>query len=708
MTAPGPRLPDVAGMLSPQSVAVIGASDKPGNLGADTVRRLQRFRFPGPIFPVNRSREPVAGLEAYASVRDLPEVPDLVVLAIPAEGLAEAIRDCAAAGVRHGVAYAGGLAESGRPEGIALQREIVALCRAVGFTLCGPNCVGFINTAVPVTATFATALHEVEELPPGSIALISQSGGIATTAMSIILQAGFGIRALISSGNEAIVSFADYIRALAQDEGTRVIGAYLEGVPDGAAFADALAEARRHGKPVVMIKSGATQASAKAALAHTGALVGEDRVFDAVLAEAGVIRVQSVEELVDVCILLAGLPAERMPQGPGVGIVTFGGGNGVLAADQAAQHGLSAPTLAAASVERLRPLLVSVASAANPVDLTPTTAFRPEALARLPAALDVIAEDPAIDSVMFIVASLGSKAQEIGDIIVDLHRRSQKPVCACWASPPTGAVERLAAHGIATFVEPERGMRALGRLVKRHAALSRPPRPAAAPIAVDWARLVPETEGVVTEDRCHALLREAGLDVAPGALATSADEAVRIAQEIGLPAVLKGIGPAVTHRAAAGLLAVDLRTQAEVAAAYRSLDARARALGAVMSGFYVQKMAKGGAELLVAAFRDPLFGPMISVGVGGGLTELVDDVVTQPAPVDEAGAAAMILRLRTAQSLRPKGGEAGKNHAAAFVARLSQLAAGAPWRRFTLEVNPIKWSDERAIAVDGLLIIEAD
>jgi acyl-CoA synthetase (NDP forming) len=695
---------DVARLLAPRSIVVIGASDKPGNLGADTVRRLQRFKFPGPVWPVNRSCEPVAGLKAYASVSDLPGVPDLAILAIPAEGLSAAVRDCVAGGIKFGVAYAGGLAESGRADGIELQRELVATCRELGFTMCGPNCVGYINTAVPVTATFATALHEVEVLPAGSISLVSQSGGIATTAMSIILEAGFGIRTLISGGNEVTTTFADYIEALAHDDGTRVIGAYLEGVQDGQALAHSLGEAKRRGKPVVMIKSGATQASARAALAHTGSLVGEERVFDAVLKEHGVIRVQSVEEMVDVCLLLASIPADRMPRSTGVGIITFGGGNGVLAADQAERCGLSVPQLEPETVARLRPLLVSVASAANPVDLTPSTAFRPEALAQLPAAIRVVADDPSIGSLMFIAASLGSKAREIGDIMIDLHRNSPKPVCVCWSSPPSGVLRRLAENGVAAFVEPARGMRALGLLAAREAAVSRPTRAAPVPVSIDWRRHVPEVAGVVTEDRCHVLLRECGLDVARGRLARNSGEAVAVAREIGLPVVLKGISAAVTHRAAAGLLAVDLRSEAEVSAAFDRLSAHAAASRTSMDGFYVQAMAKGGSELLVAAFRDPLFGPMVTVGVGGGLTEMVDDVVTRSAPISEAGAVSMIAGLRSASKLLPN--DMKTDHAAAFIARFSQLTAEAPWDRFTFEVNPVKWTAERAVAVDGLLVIE--
>jgi acyl-CoA synthetase (NDP forming) len=701
--------PDVARLLAPLSVAVVGASDRPGNLGADTVRRLLQFKFPGPVWPINRSLEPVAGLKAFASVADLPSPPDLAIFAIPAETLAAAIRDCAAAGTRFGVAYAGGLAESGTPDGIAKQQEITALCREVGFTLCGPNCVGYINTAVPVTATFATALHGVEELPAGAISIVSQSGGIATTAMSIALQAGFGLRMLISGGNEAVVSFADYIRTLAHDPGTRVIAAYLEGVTDGPALLAGLKEAQRQNKPVVMIKSGATQASARAAKAHTGSLVGEDKVFDAVLTETGVMRVWSVEEMVDASLMVAGLPPEKLPRGPGVGIVTFGGGNGVLAADQAAAHGLTIPALSPDCTKRLRELLVSVATAANPMDLTPTTAFRPEALAKLPAALEAVAAEPGIDALVFIVSSLGSRAKDICEIIVEAHRKLTKPICVCWSSPPPGVIAQLAKDDIATFVEPERGLRALGRLVARHQALSSSAiQGEIAPLPFDWQRFVPETgdQVVVSEDRCHALLKAAGLSVAPGALGRTADEARRIAREIGLPVVLKGISPAVTHRAAAGLLAVDLRTEADVGAGFARLIARAKDLGVTLDGVYVQKMAKGGSELLVSAFRDPLFGTMISCGVGGGLTELVKDVVTHTAPVTPETAATMIRQLRSYAHLCPAGAGERPDAAARFIADLSRLAAGAPWARFTLEVNPIKWTANDAVAVDGLLVIE--
>lgn len=705
--AAGGNFPDLSRLLNPGSIAVVGASDRPGNLGGETIRRLQKFGYPGPIWPINPSGARVAGLPCFTAVAETPAIADLAILAVPAAALVQAVETCIAAGIRNGIAYAGGLGEAGG-QGAAMQARLVAACRDAGFNLCGPNCVGIINSATPVTSTFGTVLLEIDALRPGVISMVSQSGGIGTSLLGMAEEAGFGFRTMISSGNEAVVGFADYLHALALDEGTRVIAAYLEGVGDGPKLARALAEARRRRKPVVLIKAGATKTSARAAQAHTGSLVGEDRVVDAILQETGVIRVHGMEELLDTCLLLSSIPPDRMPTGAGVGVATFGGGSGVLAADQCAAVGLDMPALQPGCVARLQPLLVSVASAANPLDLTPATAFADESMARLPDAIDLLAAQPELNALVFIVGSLAVRANEIIGVIRTLYQSAAKPVVVSWPSPPKGVVARLADSGIPCFLDPARAIRALGRIVAWTGNV-RPARSAEpASLSIDWAAHVADPVGrpVVSEDRCHALLRDAGLPVAAGELAHDAAAALRIAERLGLPVVLKGISAQVTHRAAAGLLAVDLRSRDEVAAAFAELEARARMIPASLDGIYVQKMERGGVELLVSAFRDPNFGTMVSCGSGGGLTELIDDVVTARAPVDVAFAADMIGRLRIARQAGDTHGPLDPGAAASFVAQFSQLAAGAPWQRFVFEVNPIKWRRDGVIAVDGLLIIE--
>jgi len=705
----GDLFADVSGLLRPASIAIVGASDRPGNLGGDTVRHLLKFGYPGAIWPVNPQHSTVAGVPCYPSPARLPGAADLAVLAVPAAALLDAIRDCAAAGIRHGIAFAGGFADGGG-DGVERQRALVELCRATGFRLCGPNCVGVVNADLPMTATFATALQEVDRLRPGVISMVSQSGGIATSALALAHQAGFGFRHLISSGNEALLTFGDYVHALAQDEGTRVIAGYLEGVADGGKLLAALREARDRRKPVVLMKAGTTGASASAAEAHTGALAGDDRVYDAIFREMAVIRVYSVEELVDVALLIASVGTDRLPRGPGVGIVTFGGGNGVLAADQCAQSGLSTPPLAPSSVERLKQLLVPVASAANPMDLTPQTAFRPEWLARLPEALDVVAAEPGVHAMLFIVGSLASRADEIVEAIVAFRRRAPTTVCVSWPVAPKGATARLAEAGIYSLPEPARGVRALARLVRYRRDGSRPPHPEHADLpAFDWSALVGPGAGprtVVPEPQCHRILAAAGLPVAAGQVVTTEAEAVRAAATVGLPVAVKCVSTAVTHRAAAGLVAVDLRTAEEVAAAYRRLMGRARELDVAPDGVYVQHLVRGGVELLVSAFRDPLYGTMVTCGAGGTLTELLDDVVVERAPVDVPLALDLLDRLRIGRRARQLDQRLNPEAAAEFVARFSRLAATAPWRRFVLEVNPLKWTPEGAVAVDGLLIVE--
>jgi len=703
--------PDLKTLLAPRSVAVVGASDRGGNLGGDTVHRLVKFGFPGPVWPVNRSLDPVAGLKAYGSIADLPEVPDLAIFSIPASGLYDAISDCIARGTRAGVAYAGGLAEGGTPEGIAMQEAISKLCRDNGFMLCGPNCVGMINTSLPVTSTFATALFELDSLIAGNISMVSQSGGIGTTALSIAEKAGFGFRHLVSSGNEAVVTFTDYLHAFAQDEGTDVIIGYLEGLTDGPKFIRAMEEARKNGKPVILIKAGTNKSSALAAKAHTGSLVGEDSVFDAVFKELGVIRAYSVDEAVDVAMMIAGDKRRRVPAGRGVGLVTFGGGNGVLGADQCGQNGLLTPQISAKGSERLKPLLVAVASAANPMDLTPSTAFRPESLAMLPKALDVFAEEEEIHSVLFIVGSLASKAAEISEVITDFWRRCDKPVYVAWPAPPNQALEKLAEKGIYGYSDQSRAIRAISLMAGRQeavAAAAASQSRSGKSKSIDWAKLTGNAVGpsVISEHMCHDILRAWGLTSAPGELATDAAGAARIAGSLGYPVVMKGISPAVTHRAAAGLLAVGLNSDAEVREAYARLDGRAQEKGVTLDGILVQKMEKGGVELLVSAYRDPIFGPMVTCGSGGGLTELIEDVVTHRAPVDIAAAKRMIEALRVRSHAKDQEGLLPVDAAAAYLAEFSELAAAAPFKGFVFEVNPIKWSRKSAVAVDGLLITE--
>ena len=698
---------DVSRLLAPRSIAVIGASDQPENLGGVAIRLLRKFGYPGTLWPINPRRSEVHGLACHARVADLPAPADLALFATGADTVPALVRECAGAGIRCGIAWAGGFAEVGE-RGEALQRELVKACHDTGFALAGPNCIGIIDTWMPVTASFASFLTETDSLVRGDISMVSQSGGMATMAHAFAQQAGFGFRYMISSGNEAVLTAADYVHALVEDPRTRVIAAYLEGVKDGARFVAALAEARAAGKPVVLLKGGETAASARAAVAHTGALAGERRVWDAVFRDAGVMQVHSLEELLDHVLFLSSTDLGKLPSGNGVAAVTFGGGGGVLAADQAARNGLAMPMLIAATRERLRVLVPAIAAIENPVDLTPQVYNQAEWFARFADVLDVIAADPGIHSILLLFGPMAQRAMDVAQVVCDFRLRAAKTVCLGWPLAPRGVPEFLRERGVHVFTEYARAIAVLGQLARRHAVVASEISEKVLALPFDWSAHVPSraTGGVISEPDCHRLLAAAGLPVAAGRLAHSEEEAAEAALAVGMPVAMKGISPTVTHRAAAGLLALGIDAEAEARATYRQLTARAAAAGIALDGIYVQHMISDGLEVLVSAFRDPVFGPMISCGAGGNFTELIDDVTLQRAPVSEAQALVMIERLRLARSARKTRVPPDRRLLAVFIARLSQLAAGAPWRRFVLEINPVKWGDDGVVAVDGLLVID--
>ncbi|HEY5862575.1 MAG TPA: acetate--CoA ligase family protein [Casimicrobiaceae bacterium] len=700
---------ELSPLLAARSVAVVGASDREGNLGGTAIGFLKKFRYAGPVWPINPGRATVGGLACFPSLRELPAVPDLAILAVPAGSIVDVVKECVDAGVRAAVAWAGGFAEAG-DACRARQRELEAVCRDSGIKLCGPNCIGIINTATGLTASFSTMLAENDRLTPGVVSMVSQSGGIGVMAHARAQAFGLGFRVTVSCGNEAVLGVPDFMRALAQDDGTRVIAIYTEGLSNPDAFVDALAEARRRGKPVVILKGGATEASGRAALAHTGRLAGADRTYDAIFREFAAIRVYSTEELLDVCLQLASMRPDQLPQGDRVLLTSFGGGSGVICTDQCGREGLAVPPLDDATRARVAPLLTPLSSAINPIDLTPAMMTQPAHRARLPEAIDVLEDAPGFDSWLFLAAGFGSLAPALADIYDRARQASKKPMCLTWQAAPAGIRENLAARGIYTFTEHARAVRALGHIVRhaddlRHTINKSPVAPSAFP----WDEFVTPAmgaSGVVSEDVVARILEAANLPVARGRIAASREDAVPIAGEVGFPVAIKTISPAITHRAAAGLVALNVDSPDAVAATDARFRARAAALGAPLDGLWIQHMFDGQRELIVTALADAEFGVIVGVGIGGSMTEVIDDVAFARAPIDATGAADLLTRLKTLRRLPAYLSDRQCDLAADFVARFSALAATAPWPRFTLEVNPLKLGEDAAAAVDGLLLIE--
>ncbi len=563
---------ELSPLLAARSVAVIGASDREGNLGGLAVGFLQKFRFQGPVWPVNPGRPTVGGLPCYPTLRELPAIPDLAILAVPAESIVDMVKECVATGVPAAVAWAGGFAETGA-EGRARQSLLEAVCRESGIKLCGPNCIGVINTSIGLTASFSSMLTENDVLTPGVVSMVSQSGGIGVMAHARAQEFGLGFRVTISCGNEAALSVPDFISALAQDDGTRVIAVYTEGLSDPEAFVAALAQAQARDKPVVILKGGATEASGRAALAHTGRLAGVDRTYDAIFREFAAIRVYSTEELLDVCLQLASLPPGKLPQGDRVLISSFGGGSGVISTDQCGREGLAVPELDAATQQHVAPLLTPLSSALNPIDLTPGMMTSPQHRANMPEALRVLAEAPGLDNWLFLAAGFGALAPALVEMYDSARLTSVKPMCLTWQAPPAGITAELAARGIYTFNEHARAVRAIGHIVRHARDRGQPIRKVeVSPVAFPWAEYMPPGDArpiVVSEHVVARVLEAAGLPWRAGVLARTTAAAERAAQDVGFPVAIKAISGAITHRAAAGLVALNVNDAASVASTDR-------------------------------------------------------------------------------------------------------------------------------------------
>jgi acetyltransferase len=631
----------------------------------------------------------------------------LAILGIGAASVPAVLREAGEAGVKNVIVWAGGFAEGG-PQGAALQAELVDIAAQHQVNVLGPNCLGVFDTAAPLTASFASFLGEVDSLLQGGISMIGQSGGLTTNAMAHARESGFGFRYAVSTGNEAVLDAGDFVAAMADDPLTKVIALYIEGARRGAKLAAALAKARDRGKPVVMLRGGVTAAAARAAAAHTGALAGESRVWQAVLDELAVIQVQTLEELLDVAKQISSNPNHVEMAGSGIAVVTFGGGSGVLSADQAARRGLAVPALLPETRDKVALLIPPIASTVNPIDLTPQTYQAGNWLDTLPEALDLIAADLGVDGILLQYGPMAMRSDEVARITKEFIARAPIPVLLAWELPPSSIKGWLADNQLGIFEEFDRAVRVLAHF----ASTSKAKREAVAedivPVEFDWAAHVPNsTPGtVLSEYACHALLEAAGIPVAVGRMAQTPAEAVAAAAQVGLPVAVKGMSQQVTHKFAAGLVRLNLDTPEAVQEAAEQILARIAELGAVVEGVYVQHMEGEGVEILVSALRDPVFGTMVSVGAGGVMTELLDDVALRRAPIGMKGAEQALRQLQLLKYLDRKHTLPDITALASLVSNLSRLAASAPWKRFVIEMNPVKWHGSHAAAVDGLLIIE--
>jgi len=690
---------ELTSFFRPRVVAVVGASRERNKIGSEILHNLLTTKFTGSIVPVHPVAHEIRGLRAYPRVTDIPMAVDLAIVAVPAVHVETVVDDCIAKGVRAICIITAGFGECGE-EGRIRERAIVTKARAAGCRVVGPNCMGLLNTdpAVMLNATFSPAYP-----PAGNVAMSTQSGALGIAILDYAKRLKIGISSFVSVGNKADVSGNDLLEYWEADPQTSVILLYLESFGNPTKFSK-LARRISRSKPIVALKSGRSSVGARAAASHTGALASSDAFVDALFHQSGVIRTDTVTELFDVASILSRQP---IPAGRRIAIVTNAGGPGILAADACQSHGLEVVELTAATKAALRQLLPAAAAVNNPVDML---ASAPPA--HYEAALDLVLADPNVDSVLVIfIPPFVTDADDVAAAIArSADRAARTPVAGIFmrSEDAPAALSR-----IPCFAFPEPAAIAMSR-VAAYGGWRREPVgvvPALPDVQPALARLVVERVlerggGWLTAVEANALIAAVGIAIPRSNMATSVDDAVEMAERLGYPVALKAVGRSILHKTEHKALRLGLDNRMAVRIAAGSLT---KALGDKMEGLLVQRMVRGGAEMMLGAINDPIFGHVIVCGSGGVMIELLADSACRLYPVTDQDAAEMVEGLKGVRLLRGFRGSATADEGAfrEAVLRISALVGICPEIQ-ELDVNPLSVLQEGVSALDVRVRVSAN
>jgi acetyl coenzyme A synthetase (ADP forming)-like protein len=696
----------VAHVLRPESVAVIGVSTRPGSVGAAVLGNLLTAGYRGRLSVVHPREARIGDVPAYRSIADVPEPVELAVIAVPAAAVVDVARQCGAAGVRALVVLSAGFSEVGG-RGRDRQAELLSVCRASGMRLVGPNCLGVLNTAadVALNASFAPVAP-----PAGRVAFASQSGAFGIAAVAEAARRGLGLSSFVSTGNKADLSGNDFLRFWEDDDGTDVIGLYLESFGNPRRFGQ-IARRVAARTPVIAVKSGRSAAGARAATSHTGALLASsDATVDALFRHAGVIRTGTVGELFDVAALLA---AQPLPRGSRVGIVTNAGGPGIACADACEAAGLSVEPLPTKTRRRLARHLPHEATTTNPVDMIASASaddYR--------NAIEALGEDPSVDAIVVIfIPPLVTQASDVAAAVraaCEATRTAGKPLLAVWMAQDDAALATLA-DGVPAYGTPEEAVRALAHAVRYAHWQRSASEPAAIPAGIDAdaaaaiiAEVLAEGGGWMVPDRVAELLAAYGVPQVTATVAATPAAVARCSAELGGEVAIKAIAPGLLHKSDVGGVRLGVHGSAAAARATREIAAAVRKAGHQPVGYLVQSMAAEGVEMLVGVTSDPDWGPVVACAAGGRAVELLGDVQTRLAPLSHGDARDMLHALRTFPLLEgyrgtPRGDVAALED---ILVRIAALAAAHP-EIAELDCNPVLVGPGGATVVDARVRVAA-
>ncbi|MCW3476955.1 acetate--CoA ligase family protein [Limobrevibacterium gyesilva] len=701
------RHADLARLLHPASVAIVGATPRPGAFGERVLANLAPF-YGGRIHLVNARYEQVGDRRCHPSLSALPEVPDCVMIAVAREAVEPVVEECIALGVGGVIVFASGYAETGKPGRAEQQERLADMARRARMPLIGPNCIGVNNYALRARITFMPPA-DIPSPRPGAIGVVSQSGALGFGFEQAAFR-GVSVSHLLTSGNSCDVDMADFVAYLADDPACSAIALLFEGMAEPMRLIEAAGLAWAAGKPVVACKLAVGEFGAQAAMSYTGSLAGSQAAYRAAFERAGVVLVDNVEALMEAACFLAKAPP---PTSRGVAVLATSGGAAIMAADKAEAHGVPMPQPGPAARAVLEARIPEFGSTRNPVDLTAQVLNDPECL---PACANALMDDPAFGALVIPMVYATAQTATRLPVYADIARRSGKPVIVVWVTdwlegPGSAAFEQ--SPDVVLFRSMDRAYAAIAAWHRRGERLAAPPRevvrraPAAA--AAPAAALLAQAQGrALTEREAKAVLALYGIPVVQERLAHSADDAASAAEALGLPAVLKVESPDLPHKTEAGVIRLNLRNADAVRAAYDAVMANAARVSPPprINGVLVQPMVPEGVEVMVGARVDPLFGPLVVVGLGGVLVELLQDTAVGLAPLTHAEALALLEKLKGAAALRGFRGSApvDLDRLADLVGRVCELVADHRASVAEIDVNPLICAGSRILAVDALIV----
>ena len=690
-------------LFNPDSIVVIGASRDPRKVGYAVVHNLIQFNYGGGIYPINPSSDSILGLKTYPRASAVGKSIGLAVIAVPAHAVPDALLDCSAAGAGAAVVLSAGFKEAGS-EGIRLEERLREISIKHGIRILGPNCLGIINTANDMNASFAGGM-----LPKGKTAFFSQSGALGIAILDWALGNNMGFSKFISLGNKTDLNETDFIEYFSSDPDTDIILGYIEDVIDGKRFLDVARKATKV-KPLILIKAGGTAAGARAASSHTGALAGSETAFNAAFRQTGIIRAQGIGDLFDTAVAFA---SNKLPAGNRLLIITNAGGPGILAADMAEQTGVNLPIMTKETIDAIAKMLPSNASLYNPVDIIGDATSE-----RYAVVLNSAIKDPNIDGILVILTPQAmTDVENTADVIIRTDRETDKPIITSFIGEVSvrHSIEKLKAKSIPSFSYPETAVKSFKKLcdfaIWKDSAEELAPVLTSNKDAVKNSidALIKEGRFEVGDDIAMPILSQYGFIFPERALARTAKEAAAIAERIGFPLVMKISSPDILHKTDVGGVKLDINSEIAAEDAFTEITTNAKRFmpDAMINGVMLYEMIKGGKEVILGVTYDRTFGHMLMFGLGGIYVEILKDVSFRIAPLTRSDAVTMVSEIRTSALLRGARGEKPVDIDAIVdgILKLSAIVTDFPVIR-ELDINPLVVLNKGTFAIDARIIFQ--